>query len=53
MPRHERLVGHAVYFFNYSTWDGRVLYLEDLFVRKEFRSEEKAEDGCFVYWLRI
>ena len=31
-------VGFAVYFFNFSTWLGRPgLYLEDLFVRPEFR----------------
>jgi len=30
--------GFAFYFFNYSTWMGRPgLYLEDLFVRPEFR----------------
>jgi len=30
--------GFAFYFFNYSTWTGRPgLYLEDLFVRPEFR----------------
>jgi GNAT superfamily N-acetyltransferase len=29
----------ALYFFNFSTWEGRPgLYLEDLFVRPEFRS---------------
>jgi GNAT superfamily N-acetyltransferase len=30
--------GFALYFFNYSTWEGRPgLYLEDLFVQPEFR----------------
>lgn len=30
--------GFALYFFNFSTWEGRPgLYLEDLFVRPEFR----------------
>ena len=34
----ERPVGMAVYFFNYSTFLSRPgLYLEDLFVRKEWR----------------
>ena len=33
-----RLVGMAIYFFNYSTWQGRNgLYLEDLFVEPEQR----------------
>ena len=30
--------GFALYFFNFSTWEGKPgLYLEDLFVRPEFR----------------
>lgn len=39
MPRHERLVGYTLYYFNYSTWSGLGMYMEDLYVRKEFRSE--------------
>jgi GNAT superfamily N-acetyltransferase len=32
--------GFALFFYNYSTWQGRPgLYLEDLFVRPEFRSQ--------------
>ena len=32
--------GFALFFFNYSTWQGRPgLYLEDLFVRPEFRGK--------------
>jgi GNAT superfamily N-acetyltransferase len=32
------VAGFALYFHNYSTWEGRWgLYLEDLFVRPEFR----------------
>ncbi|MEE3156985.1 MAG: GNAT family N-acetyltransferase, partial [Pseudomonadota bacterium] len=31
-------IGFAVYFFNYSTWQGRRgLYLEDLYVSPEYR----------------
>ena len=38
--RDGRLVGMAIYFFNYSTWQGRNgLYLEDLFVEPEQRGE--------------
>eukprot|EP00455_Lapot_gusevi_P057866 TRINITY_DN9982_c0_g1_i1.p1 TRINITY_DN9982_c0_g1~~TRINITY_DN9982_c0_g1_i1.p1 ORF type:complete len:196 (-),score=64.00 TRINITY_DN9982_c0_g1_i1:177-725(-) len=32
-----KVVGMALYFFNYSTWEGRVLYLEDLIVLPEYR----------------
>lgn len=32
--------GFALFFYNYSTWQGRPgLYLEDLFVRPEFRGD--------------
>lgn len=32
------VAGFALYFFQYSTWEGRpALYLEDLFVREPFR----------------
>src|SRR3569832_574686 len=32
--------GFALFFYNYSTWQGRAgLYLEDLFVRPEFRGK--------------
>ncbi|HBX36910.1 GNAT family N-acetyltransferase [Pseudohongiella sp. SYSU M77423] len=34
----DQVVGFAVYFFNYSTWQGRNgLYLEDLYVSPQFR----------------
>ncbi|MGA2351760.1 MAG: GNAT family N-acetyltransferase [Terracidiphilus sp.] len=29
--------GYALYFFNYSTWVGPGIYLEDIFVEPEFR----------------
>jgi GNAT superfamily N-acetyltransferase len=32
--------GYAVYFDYYSTWRGRQLFLEDLFVRPEFRGKK-------------
>jgi len=35
-----KLAGFALYFFNYSTWHGRPgLYLEDLFVRPDYRGQ--------------
>lgn len=57
--REERVVGFALFFFNYSTWRGRPgLYLEDLFVDIEYRkqgiatkllqalAQEALERGC-------
>jgi len=33
-------IGFALYFFNFSTWTGRPgLYLEDLYVKSEYRSK--------------
>ncbi|MEZ4688595.1 MAG: GNAT family N-acetyltransferase [Bacteroidia bacterium] len=31
------VVGIALYFIGYSTWKGRMLYLDDLVVREQFR----------------
>ena len=36
-------VGYALFFDIYSTWEGRSLYLEDLYVNPAFR-------GKVVYW---
>lgn len=39
-PTGEGLAGMAIWFLNYSTWDGKHgVYLEDLYVREEFRSQ--------------
>jgi GNAT superfamily N-acetyltransferase len=32
--------GYAVYFPHYSTWTGRQMFLEDLFVRPQFRGHK-------------
>ena len=40
MKKDERLVGQALYFYIYSSVNGRVLYLDDLFVRAEYRSKQ-------------
>ncbi|KAJ0062127.1 hypothetical protein NL108_015713, partial [Boleophthalmus pectinirostris] len=31
------VVGYALYFYTYSTWKGRTVYIEDLYVMPEFR----------------
>jgi GNAT superfamily N-acetyltransferase len=59
----EQAAGYALFFDYYTTWVGRGLFLEDLFVREAFRgcgigkallSEAAAiavEDGCYgVQW---
>ncbi|XP_060112033.1 thialysine N-epsilon-acetyltransferase-like isoform X1 [Heteronotia binoei] len=34
-----RIVGYGLYFFTYSTWKGRNIYVEDLYVMPEFRGK--------------
>ena len=30
----KQIIGFALYYFGYSTWKGRTLYLEDIFVQE-------------------
>ena len=39
MEKDEKLVGYALYFITYNSLDGRIMFLEDLYVRPEYRSE--------------
>ncbi len=34
------IVGMALYFFAYYTWVGKSLYLDDIYVKREFRSKK-------------
>ncbi|KAL7835193.1 hypothetical protein SRHO_G00294400 [Serrasalmus rhombeus] len=36
-PEGYRVVGFAMYYFTYDPWIGKLLYLEDFYVMKEFR----------------
>lgn len=33
------VVGYALYFYTYSTWKGRSVFVEDLYVMPEFRGK--------------
>ena len=33
-----KLAGFALWYFRFSTWKGKRLYLEDLYIKEEFRS---------------
>jgi GNAT superfamily N-acetyltransferase len=35
----KRIVGYATYFFTYYTWIGKCLYMDDLYVKPEYRGE--------------
>lgn len=37
-PRERQPIGYALYFYTYSTWDGRAAHLEDIFVRQQYRN---------------
>lgn len=39
----KNVVGFALYFFGYSTWKGKTVYLEDLYVKPEFRQHKIGE----------
>ena len=32
-------VGHGIFYFTFSTWSGKQLYLEDMYVMPDHRSE--------------
>ncbi|XP_027143983.1 diamine acetyltransferase 2 [Larimichthys crocea] len=32
-------IGYALYFYSYSSWKGRAIYMEDLYVMPEFRGK--------------
>ncbi|XP_053297978.1 diamine acetyltransferase 2b isoform X1 [Pleuronectes platessa] len=33
------VVGYALYYYTFSTWKGRAMYMEDLYVMEEFRGK--------------
>ena len=35
----KEVVGLALYFYGYSTWNGRLVYLEDLYITPEHRGK--------------
>jgi ribosomal protein S18 acetylase RimI-like enzyme len=38
------IIGIALYFFAYYTWVGKSLYLEDIYVKKEFRRQKTGTE---------
>lgn len=39
----EQIIGFALYYMTFSTWKGRMLYLEDFYVKPQFRSAGVGE----------
>lgn len=38
LERDDRIVGTCVYYLTWSTWKGRMLYLEDFIIRQDYRN---------------
>ena len=38
-PNEKRIIGYTLYYFTYSTWDGRNIYMADLYVTPDFRRQ--------------
>ena len=49
MPHDDRIVGYALYFYSYSTWEGKCLYIEDICVREEYQSEYMCVCVACIY----
>ncbi|KAJ7352766.1 Diamine acetyltransferase 1 [Desmophyllum pertusum] len=61
---HHEVLGVSIYYFTYSTWEGPVLYVEDLFVIPNARGQgigssimvamakiAKSRDCCRMQWV--
>jgi predicted N-acetyltransferase YhbS len=35
----DRIIGYVTYFFAYYTWIGKSMYMDDLYVKREFRGK--------------
>uniref|UniRef100_A0A673JPP9 Diamine acetyltransferase 1-like n=1 Tax=Sinocyclocheilus rhinocerous TaxID=307959 RepID=A0A673JPP9_9TELE len=42
------VVGFAMYYFTYDPWIGKLLYLEDFYVMKEFRVKARCSGMHFI-----
>ena len=51
--RDERIIGYVLYFYTYSTWEGRAMFMEDLFVREQYRSKQEGATGCVFTALNL
>ncbi|KAK2719477.1 thialysine N-epsilon-acetyltransferase-like isoform X3 [Artemia franciscana] len=34
-----KIIGYSIYFYTYSTWEGRVVYIEDIYVQESYRGK--------------
>lgn len=47
----EQIIGFALYYYRYSTWKGKTLYLEDIYVKPNYR-RQKIGDSLFKALIR-
>lgn len=64
-PQGPHVVGFGLYYFIYSTWKGRNIYLEDIYVMPEYRgqgigskiikkvAEVALDEGCSQFRLAV
>jgi len=51
-----KLIGYCLYFYTYSTWEGRAVYMEDLYVQSLSRGKgigTKLWQSCVAAALEI
>ena len=44
------IIGVCFYFIRYSTWKGKVLFLEDFVVKEEYRRKANKENMDGLHW---
>lgn len=42
-------IGYSMYFYTYSSWKGRAVYMEDLYVMPDFRGRGTTQCISSVY----
>ncbi|XP_023244647.1 diamine acetyltransferase 2-like [Centruroides sculpturatus] len=35
----KEIIGYVFFYYTYSTWEGRAMYMEDIYVKPEYRSK--------------
>ena len=50
--KNNKLIGMAFYFIRYSTWKGKILFLEDFIVKEEYRGKGVGAK-LFEYTIKI
>ena len=49
--RQDEILGMAIYYYAYSTWEGAMLYVEDIFVLPNVRGKVIDQVGVLSWWF--